>query len=54
MSKNKYVHFTQEKNIGWKMSFYLFNAISFYPNIVLKNIVCELGLKEIDKTSLKR
>jgi len=27
------------------MSFYLFIAISFYLNIVCKNIVCELGLK---------
>ncbi len=26
------------------MSFYLFIAISFYLNIVCKNIVCELGL----------
>jgi len=33
------------KNIGWKMSFYLFIAIYFYLNIVCKNIVCELGLK---------
>jgi len=29
------------------MSFYLFIAISFYLNIVCKNIVCELGLNMI-------
>jgi len=29
------------KNIGWKMSFYLFIAISFDCNIVCKNIVCK-------------
>ncbi len=28
------------------MSFYLVIAISFYLNIVCKNIVCELGLRE--------
>jgi len=31
----------RKKNIGWKMSFYLFIAISFYLNIL-----CELGLME--------
>jgi len=30
INRNKYFQFTQEKNIGWKMSFYLFIAISFY------------------------
>jgi hypothetical protein len=28
------------------MSFHLFIAISFYHNIVCKNIVCELGLSK--------
>jgi len=37
---------TGKINIGGKMSFYLFIAISFYLNIVCKNIVCELGLKD--------
>ncbi len=35
----------RKKNIGWKISFYLFIAISFYFNIVRKNSVCELGLR---------
>jgi len=36
------------------MSFYLFIAISFYLNIVCKNIVCELGLTQIVVASLLR
>ncbi len=35
----------KKKNIGWKISFYLFIAIYFYLNIVYKNIVSELGLR---------
>jgi len=34
------------------MSFYLFIAISFYRNIVCKNIVCELGLKRNSRYSI--
>ncbi len=47
MNKKKN-HFNshRKKNIGGKMSFYIFIAISFYLNIVRKNIVCELGLRK--------
>jgi len=39
--KNNFFQFTQEKNIGWKMSFYLFISISFYLFI---SILCAIIL----------
>jgi len=40
---NTYFQFTWWKNFGWK--------ISFYCNIVCKNIVCDVGLTKVFKTT---
>jgi len=38
LSKNIYFQYTQEKYIGWKMSFYCNIFLSFYQNIVCQNV----------------